>query len=218
MRHLQRQHEPPHLTNNKATWLRTFLARRAKNSSYRPPSAQYGHENIRRVLKSMSHGKCFYCEAMLKDGSNDVEHFIEVSIDPNKAFNWDNLYLSCKNCNTKMTHNEIPVTQALDPCNNTDADIEAAIYFEDEYILSVVGSAMGDNTILKYRLDSEKQENLRRKHLQRVNKIVIRIQRNMIRENRKLPNPEEQREIDKLKSIYSPYSLMVKQYLRQCGF
>lgn len=35
-------------------------------------------------------------------------------------YEWDNLYLSCDNCNGKIPHSTISIQDALDPCRHTD--------------------------------------------------------------------------------------------------
>lgn len=76
----------------------------------------YSNPEVKDALIKLFKGKCAYCEStFLHVYSGDVEHFrpkgeIEEAV-PNKkpgyywlAADWDNLLLSCRNCNQKLTH------------------------------------------------------------------------------------------------------------------
>lgn len=76
----------------------------------------YRHEQVKGALIELFKGKCAYCESkFLHVYSGDVEHFrpkgeITEADDPKKpgyywlAADWDNLLLSCRNCNQKLKH------------------------------------------------------------------------------------------------------------------
>ncbi len=76
----------------------------------------YRDPQVKEALIKLFKGKCAYCEsAFLHVYSGDVEHFrpkgeIEEVTPPKKpgyfwlAADWDNLLLSCRNCNQKLTH------------------------------------------------------------------------------------------------------------------
>ncbi|GGE89060.1 TIGR02646 family protein [Chishuiella changwenlii] len=76
----------------------------------------YSDPEVKETLIKLFKGKCAYCEStFLHVYSGDVEHFrpkgeIEEA-DPDKkpgyywlAADWDNLLLSCRNCNQKLSH------------------------------------------------------------------------------------------------------------------
>lgn len=76
----------------------------------------YSDPEVKESLIKLFKGKCAYCESgFLHVYSGDVEHFrpkgeIEEAT-PNKkpgyywlAADWDNLLLSCRNCNQKLSH------------------------------------------------------------------------------------------------------------------
>ena len=76
----------------------------------------YRDPQVKDALISLFKGKCAYCESnFLHVYSGDVEHFrpkgeIEEVNPPKKpgyfwlAADWNNLLLSCRNCNQKLTH------------------------------------------------------------------------------------------------------------------
>jgi uncharacterized protein (TIGR02646 family) len=76
----------------------------------------YSDTEVKDALIKLFKGKCAYCEStFLHVYSGDVEHFrpkgeIEEAVKDKKpgyywlAADWDNLLLSCRNCNQKLTH------------------------------------------------------------------------------------------------------------------
>ncbi|MGN6292446.1 MAG: retron system putative HNH endonuclease [Chitinophagaceae bacterium] len=76
----------------------------------------YSDSEVKESLIKLFKGKCAYCEStFLHVYSGDVEHFrpkgeIEEATPDNKpgyywlAADWDNLLLSCRNCNQKLSH------------------------------------------------------------------------------------------------------------------
>lgn len=66
MRHIDRLPEPQILADKHDEWQRKFYEKRENNPKARPDSTKYGHKDIREMLNSCSHYKCFYCEAALK--------------------------------------------------------------------------------------------------------------------------------------------------------
>lgn len=81
----------------------------------------YSDSNVKEALIKLFKGKCAYCESkFLHVYSGDVEHFrpkgkIEEA-NPQKpgyywlAADWDNLFLSCRNCNQTLKHEVFGVT------------------------------------------------------------------------------------------------------------
>ncbi|MBK9584086.1 MAG: hypothetical protein IPO48_20010 [Saprospiraceae bacterium] len=67
-----------------------------------------------------------------------LDHYIR-SQSPNKgvAFDWDNLYLSLKQINNgKISNCTIPVSSALDPCSDSDHEIESHSFLKNAEISS----------------------------------------------------------------------------------
>ena len=76
----------------------------------------YSHKEVKDTLIELFRGKCAYCESLfLHVYSGDVEHFRPKGAVSSEngllkpgyywlAANWDNLLLSCRNCNQKLKH------------------------------------------------------------------------------------------------------------------
>jgi len=82
----------------------------------------YSDSKVKGALIELFKGKCAYCESkFLHVYSGDVEHFrpkgkIAEAVNPKPGYywlaaKWDNLLLSCRNCNQKLKHLTIGATE-----------------------------------------------------------------------------------------------------------
>ena len=150
MRHIERLPRPAILEERSEQWRDAFV----NSEKRRPDNSKYAHPQIRESLNAMSFQKCFYCERKLKDVPQEIAHFIEVAERRDLAYEWNNLYLACDNCNDKTPNRSIPVTEVLDPCQHSDTEIQHHLTFEDEVIRARNDSGLGRKTIQKYKLDT----------------------------------------------------------------
>lgn len=209
---LQRLAKPAVLAENGEKWLERFLAQRENNPGQRPDSRQYGHREIRNALRAMSFRKCFYCERKLSEYEDEIDHFIEVVESPEQAFRWENLYLSCRDCNRHKTPNaRIPVSDCLNPCDPS-TDPSEHLTFSEEFIRPRQGSPIGTRTIQKYHLDRDQLNYLRTKQLQQFEQFVRRLYSACVREGRPL-NEAEKEAIVSFGHADHEYSLMFRSYL-----
>jgi len=211
MRALTRLPEPQILQQRGAGWLAAFLA----SGKTRPDSSKYANPQIKAQLNSMSYHKCFYCEVKLKNKPKEVDHQIEVSVDNTLSYTWTNLYLACDNCNGKIDHATIPITDALDPCRNTNTKIGNHITFTDEQITAKNGSPLGLETIKKYRLDTELLDKRRIDQLKIFQKLLITVQQTLIAQGRNSLSQAEKQALQIFKQPDQPFSLMFKIILAQ---
>jgi hypothetical protein len=210
---LTRTLEPGQLVRNKATQLANFLA----SGNKRPHSYQYSSAPIKNELCSISFYKCYYCERKLSGLPKEVDHYIEISCDKTKALDWDNLFLSCDNCNGKIPHNQIAVTDALNPFVNTDVEIEQNITFKLEAINSNNGSMLGLNTIKKFRLDSEQLDLIRARFLNIFFDEMTTIQKKCAEDGNRDMTDDEKNKLRTYSYPDHPFSLMFKVILRKKG-
>lgn len=204
MRHIKRFPKPDILVRKAKEWTDAFLISEDK----RPHNSKYGHHEILENLKSMSFHKCFYCETLLKGHSNEIDHYIEVAEDRTLAFNWENLYLSCENCNNKLPNKTILATETLNPCVHTDAEIEKHITFEGGIIKSI--DEVGLKTIQKFKLDSLGLDDLRKDRLIQFHRILLQIIKNRDKENRKALIEKEKNALKSFAQANAPFSFMFK--------
>ena len=188
MRYIERIAKPEILERKADTWRDAFVGSDKK----RPDNNKYAHRQVRESLNTMSFHKCFYCERKLKDIPEEIDHFIEVAERKELAYEWENLYLACDNCNNKLPNRTISVTTALNPCYHPDAEIQQHLTFENEIIRAKNDSDLGRSTIQKYKLDSDQLDLVRLRAIQQFHKVLIRIQNNMIREGRTISEREKE--------------------------
>lgn len=123
--------------------------------------------------------------------------------------------MSCENCNGKIPHQIIPVTEALNPFLDTDQEIKKHLTFEDEQITMKPDSILGSKTIQKFRLDSPSLDMLRLKQIKIFQQCCISVQKNMILEGR---NKMSEKELESLRSFANPdksFSLMFEILLEK---
>lgn len=214
MRHIERLPKPAILREKEAEWQEKYEEKLAENPHARPDHSKYAHKQIKDTLYAMSYGKCFYCESKLSGGNREVDHYVEVALDHSKAYDWENLYLACTNCNDKLDNEAIPVTEALDPCTDSDEEIKRCITFEQEQICSVDESVKGLNTIKKFKLNTDLLDLKRSRWLNRLLLDASRIHSQMIAEGRQQATKEERMLIRRYMSPEQPYSLMCEVFIR----
>lgn len=211
MRYIKRFEKPEILQKKEKEWTEAFLA----SDKTRPDNSKYAHKDIVKILKSMSFHKCFYCETSIKGTYKEIDHYIEVAERKDLAYNWENLYLACSNCNDKIPNKSISVTDTLNPCLHTDTEIEACLSFENETIRAINNTQLGLKTIQKFHLDTESLDALRSKQLHYFKDILIEIKENQIKENRKKLTDKEIESLKTFAQEDSSFSLMFKILLRK---
>lgn len=206
MRHIDKGGEPEYLTEHKDKWLKTFI----ESGKTRPDSKKYAHPKIVDALWNVSNGKCFYCESSLGDKSKEVDHFIEVAERKDLAYDWNNLNLSCDQCNNKRPNKDIPVEKVLDPCKDSDEEIQNCITFDCNVMHEVNNSEKGRQTIKKYNLNSREQLYRRSEYLSQFAKLIISLNCNGV--NSLTDNQKEL--IRSLSYPTRPYSYMMEVFLK----
>ena len=215
MRHIDRLPKPRILAEKQDTWQEKFNEKRAETPKARPDSNKYGHPQIKERLNSCSYGKCFYCETTIKNDMQEIDHFKEVALAPELAYTWENLYLSCHKCNDKIPHDEIPVEKVLDPCKDSDEEIQKNITFEGECIYALHGSERGLNTIKKFHLNSNALDLKRSRWLNFLKNVIIDFQKKGMQEQRTKLTDQEKDRLLMFTERDQPYSLMCEIYLRK---
>jgi uncharacterized protein (TIGR02646 family) len=144
----------------------------------------YGADEVKNVLIDMQYKKCCFCESFfMGTDAGDVEHFRpKAAILLNGklkypgyywlAYDWDNLLLSCGNCNRRNKKNKFPLLDErarvkshegniklerpifINPCNDNE-DPEECITFDGPLAVPVNDNNRGSETILELGLDRD---------------------------------------------------------------
>ena len=209
---LKRPPEPPILTQKKDEWSAKYQELRQQKTNARPHPSQYAHPVIKNALRAMSFHKCFYCERKLSESEDQVEHYLEVAEHPHLAFEWENLFLSCAECNKhKRPNSEIPVEECLNPCNEKHR-VEDHLIFEQEIIRAYNYSERGLRTIQKYGLDRGDLDLQRLRRLQYFYKVLLTIQRRQIADGGRAINEQERELLLSFQQSDQPFSRMFQCY------
>lgn len=93
--------------------------------------SRYKYQDVKDALRSLYHGKCAYCETY--DPSPHVEHYR-----PKRggyywlAYSWDNLIISCSQCNTKKG-NQFPIIGQKASFQGTAEELAQINILSEEY-------------------------------------------------------------------------------------
>lgn len=211
---IRRLPEPKALADHKTQWTERYLKDRDTTPNKKPESKQYRHNQIKNALQAMSHGKCFYCECKLEENEGEVDHYIETSECPEKAFEWENLYWSCKDCNKqKQPNTSISVKDCLDPCDE-NINPPNHLTFNSYTIRPLDQSSKGDTTIRKYSLNRQALKLMRSEALHQFYNKYVEILKNMTHEGRATMNAHEHEKLRSFADASSPFSLMFRALLR----
>jgi len=156
--------------------------------------AIYAASTVKDALITMQHAKCCYCERHVGEGG-DIEHFRpkgDVCQEENGAtlkpgyywlaYEWNNLLLSCKECNQLYKRNLFPL---VDPTKRvrshheadnllqevpllidmTQTDPENLIGFREEFVYAIADNVAAQKTIEVCGLRREELNNRRRETL-----------------------------------------------------
>jgi len=96
-----RTRKPDVLAAKEANWKRAIRSA-STNAARQNAQDKYKHEEIKKALIDMFHGKCAYCEsAIMHVDYGHIEHFKPKGTPAyyELAVEWDNLLLACGRCN-----------------------------------------------------------------------------------------------------------------------
>ena len=133
---------PARLRNQGKLWTdRDCAAYVANPSKYRSGLWKFSHDRdvyaaarVKNMLVEMHHCKCCYCERKFPPVKLDVEHFrpkgaVKQSVEADQewpgyywlVYNWDNLLLSCGDCNRIYKKELFPLANPADRARSHDA-------------------------------------------------------------------------------------------------
>jgi HNH endonuclease len=141
--------KPPVLVRHEDLWKTMYVA--AVKAGDPRLHERWRHREIKGALREETQVKCAYCEAFLADVSYPhVEHIIPKSVRPDLAHQWENLTAACGPCNGYKDNFYDLSAGLLDPYRD---HLETHLEFHGDYIDWVLGSARGEITVAKLRLN-----------------------------------------------------------------
>ena len=165
---------PDVLAQNAVTWRAELLAVIAAGQL--PTQAQknrYNHGEVKARLIEETHGKCAYCESMVRHvDDGDIEHIIPKSVHPDLSFDWQNLTLACTICNRNKGDHDAPPGDALSLINPYQDDPKAHFLFHREIITPTPESLRGSNTESILQLNRAELRERRRERIDVLHQYV----------------------------------------------
>jgi uncharacterized protein (TIGR02646 family) len=228
---------------------KTETGRKKLKSAFDFDKDIYGHKDVKNALIAMQHGKCAYCESsFLHVSPGDVEHFrpkagyrqevkSELSVPGYYwlAYQWENLLLSCEECNRRHKANWFPLKnparrRTLDH-RTTDLTVEQPLFLDPsvEYPSKVLEfgqhvvrprtgqTARGRAVIQGLGLDRTRLNEARLARLMPLKSLLKFVKKSP----RTAWGPEERDALQILRDAVRPtadYSAMVTCYFKAVGF
>lgn len=124
-------HDPAKTTHERRKELIADGTYPPSGSQSAPYDRRYKHKDIKDALMTLYHGKCAYCETY--DPSPHIEHYR-----PKRggyywlAYSWDNLILSCSQCNIRK-RDQFPIAGQKVSFHNTSAEMAQINTLSEDY-------------------------------------------------------------------------------------
>lgn len=216
MRKLKKNPKPQILVDNAERWTEEYCSylKEGKEPT-NEVATRYRHPDIKQELEKETYGKCAYCESKIKHISyGDIEHILPKNANarPDLYVDWDNLTLSCEQCNRsgKRTYYE-PKMPLINPYMDEPWD-----YFKD--IGPLVMPALGnDRAIITEKILKLNRVALVEQRMERINSVEILLQSWAKEQNFTLKNLLS----EQLHNEYSEgreFSSTIKSFLMMNGF
>jgi len=206
MRNVAKLSEPTILTEKREEWKATLLSNPSEYNKNK-----YRHSEIKAHLLNETHGKCVYCES--KIGHNcpgDIEHKIPKSIQIDLIFEWNNMTISCNECNRRKAEYYEPSCMFLDPNND---DVENLVKHVGPLVFNRPGNVRSEVTVRILELNSLKgRPSLISQKMEKIESIKNLVERIATTENTTLKSFLLE-QLTENYDISSEFSGMIKTYV-----
>jgi len=149
---LEKLPEPHVLHENKSKWTEEYKAAKATNApDLEQLKVRYRHPEIKQQVLQETHEKCAYCESKIRHTyPGDIEHIKPKSKHEDDIFEWENLTLSCGECNRRK--NDL-YDEEIGIINPYDTDPSEHLYAAGALIFPKPGSSVGKLAYELFELD-----------------------------------------------------------------
>jgi len=206
MRKLSKSPIPQVLLNEKEAWEAAYDANPSDTNRNR-------YRKIKADLMEECGAKCVYCES--KVGHNcpgDIDHKLPVTRHRAGLFDWNNMTISCNECNKRKSDYCDPSLPFLDPYVD---DVEDLLLHLGPLVFPVAGNSRAELTVALLELDNHKK----RSHLfgRKFEKLeeIRRILRLIAMEDHPAIRTTLQRSLDECCDTKAEFSAMVIAYVKQ---
>ena len=112
----------------------------------------YRKEDTIKMLDAIFFGKCYLCECKANKKFMEVDHFISKKNNPEKIYEWDNLFYICRRCNSKKSSSFDNILDCSDVNINVLRLIRLSLTNIANKIITIEGIYAKDNSTLNEKI------------------------------------------------------------------
>jgi hypothetical protein len=165
---VQKGPKPDVLVANENPWRDEFLAARAAGGQVSDTIRyRYRHAEIKAGLRAEAFEKCIYCERKVAFG--EADHILAVVARPELIVAWENLGLTCKECNTFKADYYSETEPLINPFQT---DPGQHLLFFGVLVANMVGDQLGFRTVHRLRLTRMDLVERRKERIERLHALM----------------------------------------------
>ena len=165
MRRIEKTACPDVLEQNGGQWLQEFL----KNPNNETRRFRYRHPEIKERLKKETFGKCVYCESKIGHNTpGDTEHIRPVKKFLQEIFVWENLTISCSECNRRKRDYYDVNCMFINPYTD---NVEDMIVHLGPFVAWKIGNERAEITIRILELDKYTRMELISRKIEKIEEV-----------------------------------------------
>ena len=171
MRRIEKTACPDVLEQHGGQWLQELL-KKPNNETRR---SRYRHPKIKEHLKKETFGKCVYCESKIGHNTpGDTEHIKPVKMFLEEIFVWENLTISCAECNRRKRDYYDVNCMFINPYTD---NVEDMIVHLGPIVAWNIGNERAETTIRKLELDNGTRMELISRKLEKIEEVKNLLER-----------------------------------------
>lgn len=203
--------EPRVLQDNKTRWTQEYKdAKAAKVSDLSFYKYRYRDPQVKSQIVSETSEKCAYCESKIRHISpGDIEHIKPVAEFDDEIFKWENLTLSCQECNRRKLDNYDSEVGILNPYQTDPHDHLVAA---GPMILPKIGDTAGK---IAYEIFQLNRFSLLERRLDKVEALRLLLE-NYANETNTTLRKLYRRRIEAEKDGSKEFAMVARAYITSC--
>ena len=200
--------KPDILEKNSDRWTKEYLKYKNLGIGNENIKTKYNHPEIKSALLNETHEKCAYCESkFLHVSPGDIEHIIPKSKRPELYVKWENLTISCEQCNRSGKKNYYDIDL---PLINPYLDNPEEHFYEcGSLIFPKLNDNRAEITINVIKLNRASLVERRKERIESVDKLL----RSWAKEEREYMKEELHRQLIEECREDKEYSSTIKAFL-----
>jgi uncharacterized protein (TIGR02646 family) len=207
---LRKLEEPELLKANKDLWTKEYLQAKTTGNMTNAINYRYRHPEIKARIREETSDKCAYCESKVTHTyPGDIEHILPRSIFPELAVEWENLTLSCGECNRRKSDYHSSEEPLVNPYRDNP---EEHLFVAGAFIFGKVADGKGALTELKLELNRAELIERRYERIKSLKNLAERYANQAAGTLKDLLRKELLKEIERDKE----YAFISRAFLKLC--